>query len=112
MVNVVLIVICVKINNLGLNGSIIALAIAAFISAGVLSAKGHIFQMIDLSMLSRHTLKELIRYSWPMIPNSLSMWVMNLSDRLVLTAVLGVSVNALYAVANKIPCNDLACGKQ
>lgn len=103
VVNVVLIVICVEINNLGLNGSIIALAIAAFISAGVLSVKGQIFQMIDLSMLSRHTLKELIRYSWPMIPNSLSMWVMNLSDRLVLTAVLGVSVNALYAVANKIP---------
>jgi O-antigen/teichoic acid export membrane protein len=38
-----------------------------------------------------------------MIPNALAMWVMNLSDRLIITAVMGVEANAVYAVANKIP---------
>lgn len=42
-------------------------------------------------------------YSWPMVPNSMSAWVMRVSDRFVVTAVMGVSANAVYAVANKIP---------
>ena len=45
----------------------------------------------------------MLGYSWPMIPNALAMWVMNLSDRLIITAVMGVEANAVYAVANKIP---------
>ena len=45
----------------------------------------------------------MLGYSWPLIPNSLSLWVMNLSDRLIITTFLGVETNAIYAVANKIP---------
>ena len=38
-----------------------------------------------------------------MVPNNLSNWVLSASDRLVITAVLGVEANAVYAVAGKIP---------
>lgn len=46
-----------------------------------------------------------------MVPNNLSTWVLKLSDRLVITAVLGLQANAVYAVANKIP-NLLAMAQQ
>ena len=38
-----------------------------------------------------------------MVPNSMSMWVMRVSDRLVVTFFMGVAANAVYSVANKIP---------
>ena len=48
-------------------------------------------------------LKELIKYSWPMIPNSLSNWVMNFSDRVIISSKLGIEEMSIYSVANKIP---------
>jgi O-antigen/teichoic acid export membrane protein len=38
-----------------------------------------------------------------MVPNNLSTWVLKLSDRLIITAFLGIEANAVYSVANKIP---------
>ena len=45
----------------------------------------------------------MLAYSWPMVPNALSNWVLSLSDRLVLLNFIGIEANAVYAVANKIP---------
>ena len=45
----------------------------------------------------------MIQYSWPLVPNSLSLWVMNLSDRFIVTHFLGLEQNAVYTVVNKIP---------
>ena len=45
----------------------------------------------------------MLRYSWPMVPNSMSAWIMRMSDRLVVIAVMGISANAVYSVANKLP---------
>jgi len=38
-----------------------------------------------------------------MVPNEMSLWVMRMSDRFVITIFMGVAANAVYAVANKIP---------
>ena len=58
---------------------------------------------IDFSQVSMKKIREMISYSWPMIPNNLSNWVLKLSDRLIISVVLGVEANAIYAIANKIP---------
>lgn len=47
--------------------------------------------------------KEMRRYSTPLIANAVSWWVNNVSDRYVVTWILGVSVNGIYSVAYKIP---------
>jgi len=62
-----------------------------------------LFKYVDFRSFSKFQLKDMLAYSWPMVPNSISAWVMRLSDRLVVTAVMGVSANAVYAVANKLP---------
>lgn len=46
-------------------------------------------------------LRRLIRYSTPLIPNSLSWWVINASGRTVAAVFLGVSYVGVYAVAMK-----------
>lgn len=47
--------------------------------------------------------KPMIRYSFPLIANSIAWWVNNASDRYILTLICGVAVNGVYSVAYKVP---------
>ncbi|WP_214769011.1 oligosaccharide flippase family protein [Exiguobacterium sp. s133] len=62
---------------------------------------------IDLSYLLKKPnialRKKMFNYSFPMIPNSLSWWVSNTSDKYVLNYFSGVSVTGLYSMAYKVP---------
>ena len=46
---------------------------------------------------------EMLIYSRPMMANSISWWVTNVSDRYVVTFFCGVAANGIYSVASKIP---------
>lgn len=87
----------------GLNGALIALILSQSCSLIFITIKSKVLSYIDWSLISWSQIKEMLAYSWPMIPNSLSSWVMRVSDRLVLSAFMGVEANAVYAVANKLP---------
>lgn len=87
----------------GLAGVIASLAFAQFIGTAYLAGTIHLFSYLSLKLVSLDQIRELLSYSWPMVPNNLSTWVLKLSDRLVITGFLGVEANAVYAVANKIP---------
>lgn len=101
--NMLLIVLTISVGKQGLVGVLASITIATTIGLILLLVKGHILSRIDLSLLSKKTLLEMLSYSWPMIPNSLSTWVLSFSDRAVLTAFMGLEANAIYSVANKIP---------
>lgn len=45
----------------------------------------------------------MIKYSFPLIANSISWWVNNASDRYILTFLRGVAENGIYSVSYKIP---------
>lgn len=89
--------------RMGLTGAVLSLLISAFASLIIIVFRLKLYLYVDFSYISWEKLKLLLRYSWPMVPNNMSMWVMRLSDRLVVTYVMGVASNAIYAVANKIP---------
>lgn len=55
------------------------------------------------SNFSFSSLKEMIRYSLPLIPNNISWWVVNVSDRTIINLFLGAAANGVYAIAYKIP---------
>lgn len=96
-------VICVYWLNAGLLGTVISLFMASFFSLIYLVFKARLFRYVNLSCFDMNLLKRMLSYSWPMVPNSMSAWVMRMSDRIVVTAVMGISANAIYAVANKLP---------
>ncbi len=89
--------------HFGLVGSVIALFMASMLSLVVIVITGKLYKYIDVSVISREKIKALIAYSWPMVPNSMSMWIMRLSDRIVVTLIMGPAANGVYSVANKIP---------
>ena len=56
----------------------------------------HICRYDDLS-------REMIKYSFPLISNSIAWWVNNASDRYILTFMAGIATNGVYAISYKIP---------
>lgn len=96
-------VILVSFCDMHLSGVLIAMNIAIFISIVYGCLKAKIMQYISLSYFSKSCLKEILNYSLPMVPNNIAMWVVNTSDRLIITGVLGFGANGIYAIANKFP---------
>jgi len=78
-------------------------AIAYIFSFFFLCIKGNIFRYLDLKKFSIFQVKRMMIYSLPIIPSSISLWIVNLSDRLLIIAFLGTAMNGIYATANKIP---------
>lgn len=101
--SMILIVVVIKQFQWGINGLLLANSIGIVLSEVYLTYKLKFHEYIRWESFSKKTLIEMLKYSWPMVPNNLSRWVLNLSDRLIVTAILGVSTNAVYAAANKIP---------
>ena len=48
-------------------------------------------------------IREMLRYSIPMIPTTIFWWVTSASDRFLLIAMKGEAINGLYAAAYKVP---------
>ena len=62
-----------------------------------------IWKSIRLRAANRQSFREVIRYSVPLIPNSLAWWVISASDRTVIANFLSIAANGIYSVANKFP---------
>ena len=100
---IVLLYLTILVMNAGLRGCFASLAIAEFLSMLFLFLKGDIYKYIDLKRIDIQETKSLLNYSWLMVPNSLSQWVIHTSDRLVITEFMGIAANGVYSVAYKIP---------
>jgi len=62
-----------------------------------------IWNYINIRKVSKKIIKKMLDYSWVLVPNSLSWWVMNASDRLFISFFLTPADNGIYAIASKVP---------
>lgn len=60
-----------------------------------------IYRYYSPRLADRKLAKEFLRYSLPMIPNSLSWWIVNVSDRTLIRIFLGAAFNGIYTVSCK-----------
>lgn len=103
VINGVGIVLLVRIADTGIRGALLSLLAANLAGLVYFAVRSPVLSYLDPGLVSTGRICEMVSYSWPMVPNNLSTWVLNLSDRLVITAFLGIEANAVYSVANKIP---------
>ena len=61
----------------------------------------NIYKYINYKKIRKNTLKELYKYSIPLIPNSISWWVFNASDKVIVSYFLGLSMNGILAASHK-----------
>lgn len=100
---ILLVIVFVWYFKAGLFGAFAALLGATTISFIILSVRIRIYSYFDIRLINKTKIIEMLTYSWPMVPNSVSFSIMRASDRFVVTLFMGVAANAVYAVANKIP---------
>lgn len=103
LLNLVFIIVLVGINKEGFYGLLISLVLSNFLSTIFLIYRSKLIGEFSLIHHDINCLKKLLGYSVPLIPNSISWWIVSVSDRWIITAILGIEMNAIYAIANKIP---------
>ncbi|MBQ6971965.1 MAG: oligosaccharide flippase family protein [Synergistaceae bacterium] len=89
--------------NAGLTGAVAAILLSSASSMMFLILRTGIFRYVSLSSLSLGRIRQLISYSFPNLLDAMCWWVINASDRIIVSSFLGLPANAAYAVAHKIP---------
>lgn len=87
----------------GINGYIWAYNIAYFVTFVLCIIRGNLLKCVRKIKIDKELFKDMVKYSIILIPNSLMWWIMNSLDRVMITSMLGVESNGIYAVSYKIP---------
>lgn len=87
--------------NMGIDGMLIANFISYIIAALYLMFFLDIKHWLGIRYINKTVFFKLIRYSAPLIPNSICWWLVSSSDRYVITYFLGTAANGIYSIAGK-----------
>lgn len=89
--------------KLGIEGYLLSLLLANIFSCVYMILAGKIRTDISLGNINLPLLKEMLRFSLPLIPASVAWWIMTSIDRYMLLYMCGTEANGLYSVAHKFP---------
>jgi len=98
---IVLNVVFLVIFKFGAYGMLSATLIANILCILFVLIRERIFTYVSKNNYSNKIRKSLWKYSIPLIPNSLSWWIVNASDRTIISHFIGLSFNGVYSVSNK-----------
>lgn len=62
-----------------------------------------IYKYIRFKAWNKGILKNVLQYSVPLVPNQLSIWILNSSDRFIVNLFMGVAANGILGVSHKFP---------
>lgn len=95
----------VLILGFGIKGASILVAsmLAYYVAMAIAVFSMKLWRYISVRAFSQAKLREMLKYCLPLIPNAISWWIANASDRLLVLFFLGSGANGIYAAANKIP---------
>lgn len=100
-ITVVLNVLFIVAFHWGAYGMLAATAISNLLCAVYIFIAKRLNKYIKPRKYDKKVLKEIIKYSIPLIPNMISWWIVSASDRTIISTVLGVAQNGIYSAANK-----------
>lgn len=86
----------------GVNGFVASNVLANICSSIFIVTYEKLYSYFSLRYNDKNSLKEMLAYSIPMIPNTIMWWVLSAINRPILNAHLGLEAIGLFAVANKI----------
>lgn len=103
-------ILCFVFLNLKVEGYFISISIGPIAALIFYMWKGELFGYIRDGFVSlyksnekKEILKWMLKYSIPLIPNSLFWWFNTSVSRMYITGIIGISANGLFAAASKIP---------
>lgn len=100
-VSIIFNVIFIVIFKFGAYGMLTASLLANIICIIYIFFRKKVYKYLSINEFKKELLKKLWKYSMPLIPNALSWWVFNSSDRIIVSMILGMGSNGILAAANK-----------
>lgn len=87
----------------GIEGYLKAYIIANLLTAiyAIIAGKG--YRSFYSLRIDKKLLLQMVKYSIVLIPNSFMWWIMNSSDRIMVSGMVSVAANGIYAVSYKLP---------
>lgn len=89
--------------GMGAAGLLTSMLLASALNVIYLVLSLKLYRYISLNNSDKNLKKELLKYSVPLVPNGISWWVINAADRTIISIVLGLTSNGIYAIASKFP---------
>ncbi|MBO5926421.1 MAG: polysaccharide biosynthesis C-terminal domain-containing protein [Clostridia bacterium] len=89
--------------NFGLKGYFLAYTIANVVTMLFAFFAGNVISALRNFSIDKKLMGEMLKYALVLIPNSFMWWIMDSSDRVMLTAFSGVAITGIYAISGKLP---------
>lgn len=103
IMQLILNVLVVAVFRWGMTGLLFSMCVSEVIAFLVVAIEVNIWKEINFKYISSSTIKPMLKYSLPLIPNALCAQIINMSDRLVISGFMGTSANGIYSVSYKFP---------
>lgn len=82
-------------------GMLLSIATANILGAVFLFARLRLYRYMKLGLRDKVLQREILGYSIPLVPNGAAWWVINVSDRTIITIMISTAANGIYAVSSK-----------
>lgn len=87
----------------GVTGYIMAIVASDACSVIFFTVTAKLYRYVKPKVLEKSITAQMLKYCVPLIPTVILWWIINVSDRYMITYFVGSSANGLYTAASKIP---------
>lgn len=103
LTTILLNILFIVILHMGLNSLFLSYIIGNSIVSIWLLFKIHVFKFVKIKNINKKVTLDMIKYSFPLVPNSISWNAIGLTDRLLIINILGSAKNGIYSVGLRFP---------
>ncbi|MCC8051382.1 MAG: oligosaccharide flippase family protein [Clostridiales bacterium] len=89
--------------NAGIYGLLLGYANGYIVSVIYMLFANRIYKFFTLKAIKLPVVYTMYRYAIPMLPNAIGWWIINVSDRTLVSIFLGTEANAILSVTSKLP---------
>lgn len=94
-------VVLIGLIRIGLIGLFLSMVIASSVCVIFVGIALKVWKSFAPSSISISEIKKVAMYSIPLIPNQLAWWIVNASDRIIVSNFIGSGANGIYSIACK-----------
>ena len=85
----------------GPRGMFISMLLAYFVCGTYIFISLKLYKYVGFVRISFKKSLPYLKYSIPLVPNTISWWILNAADRTIILSFLGIAANGIYSAANK-----------
>lgn len=89
--------------KMGFKALILSNVLSNVLVSLIVLKKMNLFSYLSLKQFEICRIKKMLKYSIPLVPNTICWAIINVSDRLFIVNFIGAGANGIYSISNKFP---------